>query len=80
MSTHCSIIPEQQQRHHHTHLSTKPVKRAPLTLERVDHIQTRHRLSLRVLGVGNSVSNDAFQESLQHPTGFFIDHCERRTH
>lgn len=67
-----------QQHHHHIHLSTETVKRTPLTLERIDHIQTRHRLSLRVLGVGDGVTDDAFEESFQDTAGFFVDHCEIR--
>lgn len=58
------------------HLSTETVKRTPLTLERVDHIQTRHRLSLRVLSVGDSVTDDAFEKGLEDTAGFFVDHCD----
>ncbi len=47
-----------------------------MTLERIDDVQTRHRLSLRVLGVGDGVTDDAFEERLEDTAGFFVDHCE----
>ena len=62
------------QHFHHKHLSTETVKRTSLTLERIHHIQTRHGLSLRVLGVGDGVTDDAFEESLEDTAGFFVDH------
>lgn len=60
-----------------THLSTKTVQRTPLTLERIHDIQTRHRLSLRMLRVRDGVTDDAFEEGLEDAAGFFVDHCRR---
>lgn len=77
MSGHCSHSHNQQD--HQIHLSTETVKRTPLTLERVDHIQTRHRLSLRVLSVGDSIADDAFEEGLENTASFFIDHYDAYT-
>lgn len=63
-----------QQQHHHKHLSTETVKRTSLTLERIHDIQTRHGLSLRMLRVSDSITDDAFEESLEDTAGFFVDH------
>ena len=56
------------------HLSTKPIKRATLSLQRIHDIQTRHCLSLCVFGVSDSITDDAFEEGLEDATGFFVDH------
>lgn len=60
----------------HTHLSTETVQRTSLTLKSIDDIQARHRLPLRVLSVGDRVTDDAFEESLEDAAGFFVDHCD----
>ena len=75
-----SLLHHSKQQHHdhhsHIHLSTETVQRTSLTLERIHHIQTRHRLSLRVLGVSDSITDDAFEESLEDAAGFFVDHYD----
>ena len=55
-------------------LATKPIKRPPLPLQRIHDIQTRHRLSLRMLCISDGVTDDTLQEGLEHTAGFFVDH------
>lgn len=62
----------------HRNLSTKPIQRPPLPLERIHHIQTRHRLPLRVLRISDRIADDAFEERLEDTARFFVDHCEGR--
>ena len=45
-------------------LSTETVQRAALSLESVDDIEGGDGLPLGVLGVGDGVSDDAFEEGL----------------
>ena len=56
-------------------LSAETVQGAALSLESVDHIERGDGLSLGVLGVGDGVSDDAFEEGLEDTTGLFVDHC-----
>ena len=44
-----------------------------MSLEGVDDIHGGDSLSLGVLGVGNSITNDVFQKDLEDTTGFFVD-------
>lgn len=57
------------------HLSTETVQRAALSLESVDDVEGGDGLSLGVLGVGDGVSDDAFEEGLEDSAGFLVDHC-----
>jgi hypothetical protein len=41
--------------------------------EGVDDIHGSDRLALGVLGVGDGVANDVFQEDLEDTTGFLVD-------
>ena len=56
-------------------LSAETVQGAALSLEGVDDVEGGDGLSLGVLGVGNCVSDDAFEEGLEDTAGFFVDHC-----
>ena len=56
-------------------LSTETVQSAALSLESVDDIEGSDSLSLGVLSVGDSVSDDALKEGLQDTTSLFVDHC-----
>ena len=56
-------------------LSAEPVQGAALSLEGVDDVEGGDGLSLGVLGVGDCVSDDAFEEGLEDTAGFFVDHC-----
>jgi hypothetical protein len=44
-----------------------------LALEGVDNVQRSDSLSLGVLGVGDSITNDALEEGLEDTTGLFVD-------
>jgi hypothetical protein len=46
-----------------------------LPLEGVDNIERCDGLALGVLGVGDCVADDTFEEGLEDTTGFFVDHC-----
>ena len=54
-------------------LTAETVESAALSLEGVDNIHGCDSLSLGVLGVGNGITNDVFQENLEDTTGFFVD-------
>lgn len=56
-------------------LSTETVQSAALSLESVDNIEGGDSLSLGVLSVGDSVSDDTLEEGLQDTAGFLVDHC-----
>ena len=57
-------------------LSTETVKGTTLALEGVDHVERCDCLTLGVLGVGDGIANDGFQEGLEDTAGFFVDHCK----
>ena len=54
-------------------LSTESVKSSALSLESVDNIESSNSLSLGVLGVGDSITDDVFEEDLEDASGFFVD-------
>ncbi|TRY67497.1 hypothetical protein TCAL_03754, partial [Tigriopus californicus] len=54
-------------------LTAEPVEGATLTLQSIDHIHSGDSLPLGVFSVGNSITDDVFQEDLQNTTGLFID-------
>ena len=58
-----------------SNLSTETVQSAALSLESVDNIEGGDSLSLGVLSVGDSVSDDTLEEGLQDTAGFLVDHC-----
>lgn len=45
-----------------------------MSLEGIDHIEGSDGLSLGVFGVGDSITNDAFEEGLEDTTRLFVDH------
>ncbi len=57
-----------------TRLTTETIQSAALTLEGVDNIEGSDSLSLGVLGVGDSITDDTFEEGLEDTAGFFVDH------
>ncbi len=57
-----------------TRLATETIQGAALSLEGVDHIEGGDGLSLGVFGVGNSITNDTFEEGLEDTTRLFVDH------
>lgn len=58
-----------------TRLSTETIQSATLALESVDNIKGGDGLSLGVFSVGDGITNDTFEESLENTTGLFVDHC-----
>lgn len=58
-------------------LSAEPIKRATLSLERIDDVERGDGLALGVFGVGDCVADDGFEEGFQDAAGFFVDHCLR---
>lgn len=56
-------------------LSTETVQGAALSLESVDDIEGSDSLSLGVLSVGDSVSDDTLKEGLQDTASLLVDHC-----
>ena len=55
------------------HLSSKAVESPALTLECVYDIEGSDGLATCVLGVGDSVADDIFEEHLQDAAGLFVD-------
>ena len=55
------------------YLSTESVEGSALSLESVDDVHGGHSLSLGVLAVSHSISDDVLKEHLQHSTGLFVD-------
>ena len=54
-------------------LAAEAVQSAALAFQSVDDIHGGDSLPLGVLGVGDSISDDVIQESLQHSTSLLID-------
>lgn len=55
------------------YLSSESVQRPSLSLERVHDIQSSHSLPSSVFSVGHCVSDDVFEENLEHISGFVVD-------
>ena len=60
-----------------TRLTAEAVERAALPLQGVDNVEGGDSLALCVLGVGDSVADDALEEGLEHTAGLFVDHWRR---
>ena len=58
-----------------SNLSTETVQGAALSLESVDDVEGSNSLSLGVLSVGDSVSDDTLKEGLQDTASLLVDHC-----
>ena len=54
-------------------LAAETVESAALSLEGVDNVHGSDGLSLGVLCVGDSITDDILKEHLQHSTGLFVD-------
>ena len=55
-------------------LTTETVQGAALALEGVDNVEGGDSLALSVFGVGDSITDDGFEEGLKDTAGFFVDH------
>ena len=47
-----------------------------MSLESIDYIEGGDSLALGVLSVGDGITDDALEESLQDTTCLFVDHCK----
>jgi len=72
--SHSIPIPSLIQTNKSTHLTTETVQCATLSLESVDNVEGGDGLALGVLGVGDCITDDALEESLQNTTGLFVNH------
>ena len=54
-------------------LTSETVQGAALTLESVDDVHGGDGLTLGVLGVGDSVTDDVLKEHLEHTAGLLVD-------
>ena len=54
-------------------LAAEAVKSSTLSLQSVHYVHCSDGLSLGVLGVGDSITDDVFQEHFQHPACLFVD-------
>ena len=73
MASHGTIVVKKSESE--AGLSAEAVQGAALSLEGIDDVEGGDGLSLRVLGVGDCVSDDAFEEGLEDTASFFVDHC-----
>lgn len=54
-------------------LSTESVEGSSLAFQGVDDIECGDGLSLGMLGVGDGITDDVFQENLEDTSGLFVD-------
>jgi hypothetical protein len=54
-------------------LTSESVEGTSLTFEGIDDVHGSDSLPLGVLGVGDSITDDIFQEDLEDSSGFFVD-------
>ena len=54
-------------------LRAESVERTALSLESVDHVHSRDRLTFGVFGVRHSIANDILEKDLQDTADFFVD-------
>jgi len=57
-----------------TSLATETVQGAALSLQCVDNVEGCDGLALGVLSVGDGVTDDTLEESLEDTASLFIDH------
>jgi hypothetical protein len=62
-------------KHNKENLTTETVQGPALALESVHNVERGDSLALCMLGVGDGVTDNALEESLEHTTGLFVDHC-----
>ena len=55
-------------------LTTETVQSAALSLEGIDNVERGDSLAFGVLGVGDCVTDNAFEEGLEDTASFFVDH------
>ena len=60
--------------------TAEAVERASLALESVDDVHGGHGLSLSMLGVGHSITDDILKKHFQNPTSLLIDQARDTLH
>ncbi len=55
-------------------LLSKSIKSLALAFQSVDNVQSGDRLSASMLGVGDGITDDVFEECLEDSTGFLVHH------
>ena len=55
-------------------LTTETVQSAALSLEGIDNVERGDSLALGVLGVGDCVTDNTFEEGLEDTTSLLVDH------
>ena len=65
--------PVEEESENHVAMISQSVESLALTLEGVDDVHGRHRLTTCVLGVGDRVTDDVLEEDLKHTTGLLVD-------
>jgi len=71
---HADAKSRQTRRQRAGSLATEAVQGATLALERVHDIERGDGLALGMLGVGDSVADDALEEGFEHAASLFVDH------
>ena len=61
-------------------LTTESVEGAALAFQGIHHVHGSDRLALGVLGVGDSIPDDVFQEHLEYAAGLFVDESGNTLH
>ena len=61
-------------------LTAEPVEGTSLTLQSVDDVHGSDGLSLGVLGVGDSITDDILQEDLEDAAGLLVDEAADALH
>ena len=61
-------------------LSAEAVQSAALAFQSIDDVHSRDGLSLGVLGVGNSVTDDVLEEHLEYSTSLLVDESRDTLH
>ena len=54
-------------------LTTETVQSTSLSLQSIDNVHGSDGFPLGMLGVGDSITDDIFQENLEDTSGFFVD-------
>ena len=61
-------------------LSTESVQGTSLSLERINHVHSCHRLSLGMFGVGDCVSDNILKKYFQDTPGLLVDETANSFH
>jgi len=70
--TSCSHLPPDKA----SSLATETIEGAALALESIDNVERCDGLALRVLSVGDGITDDTLEEGLENATGLLVNHCK----